>query len=651
MATATSITGGGVIGPMHSSTSAIPSLVAAPKATSPTTPTTQIPSLVANPKTTVPDYVTPTPTAVSKSVSVNNSSLAQTQKDKGKAIVDNKTNQPPLTIQGDTATITDPSHKFNAVTGAPNPNYKEVSNISSASTTSTTPNQIPPDPGQKTVYDMITGQREDVPKDVPTPAGYSDLPNTGPVTPVVDHTTTPSGNVIKKLNDGTYGTWNAEGMYISPATDTDFNNSKGTEGIQSSLAQMLATQQGFEQNEIATAQTAFQSLVQKQELANQNYTGGVTLAENLFGMGGQITGQAEIQSSINSGIQAINDMQVKQDAAIAAMKEGFNKDDNSIIQKEYDAYQHATDAKDAAVKDLNDTITQHNKDLQDFLDAKITEKQAAQNEADKVLQDAKTNAFEADTQKRGWQTLNDNEKQNKFDRWAREQELSISYLGLGLDKNGNPTSNGLGTSTMDNSQRIVDLSTVPAKEQASKINQIQLYNSDPANANRQITPVKDAGTLTTIQNSQAGIDTLAGWLKDHPANTKISDIAQGTPSTLVFGIAGVLGRQDKPDITKVIGTGGELLPDVKDLTIGEALEDLQNRQSNALVISKAQGMQDLGNSLITTMGGFGYTPDKIYTQLKTNSTPEIQGYIKTLEADPNHTYTQTQVLQMFNSSK
>ena len=102
-------------------------------------------------------------------------------------------------------------------------------------------------------------------------------------------------------------------------------------------------------------------------------------------MGGQITGQAEIQSSINSGIQAINDMQVKQDAAIAAMQEGFNKDDNTIIQKEYDAYQHATDAKDAAIKDLTATITTHNKNLQDFLDAKITEKQAAADEADKVL--------------------------------------------------------------------------------------------------------------------------------------------------------------------------------------------------------------------------------------------------------------------------
>lgn len=198
-----------------------------------------------------------------------------------------------------------------------------------------------PDTGNQWLYDS-QGNKVQNPIGDPVPVGYSTTnPNVGPTTPVVDQTTDPVGNVYKQLSDGTYAKYNATGVYIGSATQSDFQNSKDGETALNSLTQLANGTFPLSANEQAQVdgiKASFQALIQQQQTANANLTGGTTVAENLYGMGTSLSGLGEIKGTVDSGLAKIADLNSKMSTAVAQMEEGFRNDDVAAIKAAYDEY-------------------------------------------------------------------------------------------------------------------------------------------------------------------------------------------------------------------------------------------------------------------------------------------------------------------------
>lgn len=226
-----------------------------------------------------------------------------------------------------------------------------ASKAAAAPTTTTPATQTPeeqiantPDTGNQWIYDA-QGNKTQLPIAQPVPPGYSTTnPSVGPTTPVADTTTDPVGNVYKQFTDGTYGKYSPTGTYIGTATANDFTSSKNGESLMNSIAQVangtypLTTSQQAQVDGI-TAQ--FQQLIQAQQVANANLTGGTTVAENLYGMGTSLSGLGEIKGTVDSGLAKIADLNSKLASAVATMETGFQTDDMTLLKGAYDTYSQA----------------------------------------------------------------------------------------------------------------------------------------------------------------------------------------------------------------------------------------------------------------------------------------------------------------------
>lgn len=235
---------------------------------------------------------------------------------------------------------------YNARIAAYNASKDAVAPTATTPTAQTPEEQIAntPDTGNQWIYDS-QGNKTQLPITQPVPPGYSTTnPSVGPTTPVADTTTDPVGNTYKQFTDGTYGKYSPTGTYIGTATANDFTSSKNGESLMNSIAQVangtypLTTSQQAQVDGI-TAQ--FQQLIQAQQVANANLTGGTTVAENLYGMGNSVSGLGEIKGTVDSGIAKIADLNSKLASSIATMESGFQTDDMTLLKGAYDTYSQA----------------------------------------------------------------------------------------------------------------------------------------------------------------------------------------------------------------------------------------------------------------------------------------------------------------------
>lgn len=267
-----------------------------------------------------------------------------------------------------------------------------------ATPTSTTPNNstganagtaVPPPPsvGNRYIYDA-NGNQSQIGVNDAIPAGFSTTNPTvppkpvAPSQPVVDTTTDPVGNTYKQFADGTYGQFDSTGNYVQAVNQQVFQSNKDGQSIIQSFNQavngtypLTASQQA----QIQSIKDAYAGLIRDQGVANANFTGGMTVAQNLYGMGNTITGMGEIKATVDQGIAKIADLNSKMNSAVAQMQSAFESDNLARLKAGFDAY--------------NTLATERQNEIDKQLKVAADAKQAAQDEADKQR------AYELDVKK------------------------------------------------------------------------------------------------------------------------------------------------------------------------------------------------------------------------------------------------------------
>jgi hypothetical protein len=150
-----------------------------------------------------------------------------------------------------------------------------------------------------------------------------------------------NGVQYKKFTDGTYGRFDEQGNY-SPATAASFQAATDAQGvsdkiksIQNGTFQLPANQQA----QLDGLSSKYAALITAQATVNANTTGGMTLAQNMYGMGNTLIGQGEITKTVNDGIQKIADLQNTLASNLATMTDAFQKDDMAMLQTSYNSYE------------------------------------------------------------------------------------------------------------------------------------------------------------------------------------------------------------------------------------------------------------------------------------------------------------------------
>lgn len=198
-----------------------------------------------------------------------------------------------------------------------------------------------PDAGHQFYYDS-QGNQVQLPVGTAPPAGYTTTnPKAGPSTSVVNSVVDTVGNTYKQFSDGTYGIYDVAGNYQGATTQTGFTNAQSAASVMSSLQQVMNGTYPLtadQQAQIAGIQSQFAQLIQQQQTANANLTGGTTVAENLYGMGNSIAGLGEIKGTVDAGLAKIADLNSQMVSAVAQMRSGFQTDNLNMLKSAFDIY-------------------------------------------------------------------------------------------------------------------------------------------------------------------------------------------------------------------------------------------------------------------------------------------------------------------------
>jgi len=208
-----------------------------------------------------------------------------------------------------------------------------------ASATKTTVTPPPSAPGTKTVY-KSDGTTVAIPlASDATSLGYFE---TKPAEkPVSGQATLASGSIVKQFNDGTYGIYNPQGEFLRTAQQSEFNNAKNTQDTLDKINQAVNGAYPLtpsQQAQIDAVRQSYERLTKLQETANANFTGGTTIAQNLYGTANTQMGQGEIKGVIDDGIAKITDIQSKMNSDVAAMTQAFQSDNLEMLQSAYQSY-------------------------------------------------------------------------------------------------------------------------------------------------------------------------------------------------------------------------------------------------------------------------------------------------------------------------
>ncbi len=243
------------------------------------------------------------------------------------------------------------------------------------------------------------GSRIESPIGAPLPEGYSltnpNAPKVAPTTPELASATDSVGNVYKKYSDGTYGKFDPTGVYTGPAQSQDFTTAQHGQAIFDSLNSALNGTyplSASQQSQVDGLKAQFQQLIKSQETANANYTGGMTVAQNLYGMGNSMTGLGEIKSTVDAGISKIADLNSKMSTAVSQMEQMFQDGNIKNLQSTYGLYTQAVKERQdeldkiqaatqkAIVDQRNDARQQEQMRLTALMDDHTIDYQTKQNE-------------------------------------------------------------------------------------------------------------------------------------------------------------------------------------------------------------------------------------------------------------------------------
>lgn len=364
------------------------------------------------------------------------------------------------------------------------------------------------DPGNKWVYDQ-NGNRVQTPLNQPNPQGYSDTKPNNPVvngTGVVNSYTTDDGSKLQQYADGSYGAVDTNGKFLGTLSQQDFNSQiqntdtfqkqqldQQSASILSQLNQLNAGSYPLKPEQTAQVNgitQQFQNLIQQQATANANYTGGMTVAQNLYGMGTAPTGLGAIQGTITDGIQKIASLQSEQASAVGKMMSDFEDENYKELSDTYDKYTAAS----KTIQDHLDTVAATiQKTMEDNRNYQLQVKQQQDTEAQNKFDDTmKTETFNASQKKDAFdemmQSANFTETQKKDNAEIYNQQVSQDIAkanlqiskdtydatyGIFKDASGQPitATNIPGMTKQSNGTTVMDLSTfTDPKQQTAAAN-------------------------------------------------------------------------------------------------------------------------------------------------------------------------------------
>ncbi len=113
---------------------------------------------------------------------------------------------------------------------------------------------------------------------------------------------------------------------------------------------------------------AAQRAIAQQEIANKNYTGGMTQLGIRTGMNVYSPDVAfgYIKQATDQGISKIQDIEQKAIESVAKLKEGFREQNYKLINDQYEKLTGLLDKRQSTITDLLKTINQHEKDTRDY---------------------------------------------------------------------------------------------------------------------------------------------------------------------------------------------------------------------------------------------------------------------------------------------
>lgn len=224
--------------------------------------------------------------------------------------------------------------------GAPNPNYKPAPTVQ----TPTTPeddlgNQVA-HPNQTQLYNLTNGQQEWVDNNKLTNGTTTGYSTTNPTAMgAISSVAGSNGETYKQFADGTYGMFDAAGNYVTAANSAQFQSAKRVQDTNTALDNLNnGVLTPTQQSQVDSIKQAYADLISKQTTYNNNYTGGTTIAQNMYGIGNTQIGAGAIKQSVDDGIQKIGALTNQMNDAIAKLEQGFQQDDTDAVKNAYDMY-------------------------------------------------------------------------------------------------------------------------------------------------------------------------------------------------------------------------------------------------------------------------------------------------------------------------
>ena len=254
----------------------------------------------------------------------------------------------------------------NPINGAPIPEQKDR-NVMTMSAEDKILSQ--PDPGFQFVYDR-QGNQGQIGIGANLPAGYTTInPQTGPTTSVSDSVQDTVGNKYVQFSDGSYGKYDPTGKYSGAIDPGEFNQNKDGSQLLGKITQ--ATNGTYpltpeQQSQVEGLKAQFQELIDEQKVSNANYTGGMTVAQNLYGMGNAGIGIGAIKGTVDQGLAKIASLNSKMASAVSQMTSAFKDDNLKALKEAYTFYNQASKDRQTEIDKLQENAEKARQDQRDY---------------------------------------------------------------------------------------------------------------------------------------------------------------------------------------------------------------------------------------------------------------------------------------------
>lgn len=228
--------------------------------------------------------------------------------------------------------------------------------------------------------------------------------------------------------------------------------------------------------------TLAQSLA-TQQLANQNYQGGLATLGYTTGIGSSPSIQSGIiKNAIDQGTQKIQDLENTATQAIANLQQGFDTNNLKIIQDSYSAFQTAMAAKDKSITDIFTAVNDNNKQIKSDANLAATTAFDQKMRSDQLTVSQKAQALD-EIIRSGTLTL-DQQKAAET-QWKDQQDIAIQkqasdpFSGALTGNQGVPVT-VTATGTPNKMEQATFLAALPQTAQTI-VKGLTDYTSNPAN--------------------------------------------------------------------------------------------------------------------------------------------------------------------------